>query len=116
MLDTIDSRQYRGFTSLLGGEIRRDLGRDWDIGAQASQLNSWNSSVSQTSAGASLGFSPMANMWIVAGYNFIGFDDADFSGADTRTQGPFISVRFKVDQDTLGLNNPEGGLSVREQP
>jgi hypothetical protein len=58
----------------------------------------------------------MNNLWIVVGYNFTGFDDADFSGADTRTQGPFISIRMKVDQDTLGLNNREGGLFGRKQP
>ncbi|MGA9164444.1 MAG: hypothetical protein WBZ31_08280, partial [Thiobacillus sp.] len=116
VLDTIDSSQYTGFTSLLGSEIRRDIGRDWDVGAQASLLNSWNSAVRQTSVGASLGYNPMNNLWIVAGYNFVGFNDADFNSADTRTQGPFISIRIKVDQDTLGLNNQEGGLFGRKQP
>ena len=116
VLDTIDSSQYSGFTSLIGGEIRRDILRDWDVGAHASMLNSWNSNVRQSAVGASLGYTPMDNLWIVVGYNFTGFDDDDFTGADTRTQGPFISIRMKVDQDTLGLNNQEGGLFGRKQP
>jgi uncharacterized repeat protein (TIGR01451 family) len=116
VLDTIDSSQYSGFTSLAGGEIRRDLGQDWDIGAHASLLNSWNSQVRQSALGVSLGHSLIDNMWVAVGYNFVGFNDADFSGADTRTQGPYLSVRMKIDQDTLKLNDQEGGIFARKQP
>ncbi|MEQ1661546.1 MAG: hypothetical protein ABL877_02495 [Thiobacillus sp.] len=116
VLDTIDSTQYSGFTSLVGAEIRRDIGQDWDIGAHASILNSWNSQVRQTALGVSLGHSLLENMWVSVGYNFAGFNDADFAGADTHAQGPYLSVRMKIDQDTLKLNDQEGGISPRTQP
>lgn len=116
VLDTINGSQYSGLTSLAGGEIRRDLGQDWDIGAHASLLNSWNSQVRQSALGVSLGHSLIDNLWVAVGYNFVGFNDADFSGADTRTQGPYLSVRMKIDQDTLQLNDREGGIFARKQP
>ncbi len=115
VLDTLNDSNYRGFTSLVGGEIRRDLDRDWDVGAHAARIDSWNSNVHQTALGVSLGHNLMNNMWIAVGYNFSGFDDADFSGADTRTQGPYLSIRMKVDQDTLSLNDKDGGLFA-DQP
>ena len=109
VFDTIDSSHYSGYTDLIGAEVRRDLTENWDIGAAASMLQTWNSSTRQTSLGASVGYELMKNTVIVVGYNFTGFDDADFSGAQYRVQGPYAAIRIKVDQDTLGLNN-NGGL------
>ncbi len=43
----------------------------------------------------------MDNTWVAVGYNVLGFDDADFSGAAYRSQGPYISLRVKFDQDTV---------------
>jgi uncharacterized repeat protein (TIGR01451 family) len=116
VFDRIDGSDYSGFTDLIGAEIRRDLDRDWDIGAHASVLHSWNSPVKQQSLGASLGYKLMDNMWGAVGYNFSGFDDADFSGADTRVRGAYIALRMKVDQDTLKLNDRKGRVfSTRQQ-
>lgn len=115
VLDTLDNGQYSGVTSLLGTEIRRDIGHDWDVGVHASILNSWNSQVRQTALGVSVGHSLLDNLWLAVGYNFAGFDDADFTGADTRAQGPYLSIRMKVDQDTLKLNDQESGVSPRTQ-
>jgi len=110
VFDTIDGSHYSGYTDLIGAEVRRDLTENWDIGAAASMLQTWNSSTRQTSLGASVGYELMENTVITVGYNFTGFDDTDFSGAEYRVQGPYAAIRIKVDQDTLGLNNKNGGL------
>lgn len=105
VFDTIDGKGYSGYTDLLGAEIRRDLGKDWDIGAHGSMLHSWNSKVRSWSAGVSVGYNLMENTWVSVGYNFLGFDDSDFSGAEYRSKGLYATVRMKFDQDTLKLND-----------
>jgi hypothetical protein len=104
VFDRVGDTTYGGYTDLLGAEVRRDLGRHWDIGLSGAVLHSWNSNVSDYSAGASIGYRLMENTWIAAGYNVLGFSDRDFAGAEYRAKGFFLSVRVKFDQDTLGLN------------
>ena len=105
VFDRVDGASYYGgYTDLIGVEVRRDLGRNWDIGLSGAVLHSWNSHVSDYSAGASVGYRLMENTWVAAGYNVLGFTDRDFAGAEYRAKGFFLSVRIKFDQDTLGLN------------
>ncbi len=104
VLDAIDGTDYRGYTDLFGVEIRHDLSQDWDIGTFASMMRSVNSGVRNYGIGASLGFHLMDNAWLVLGYNVRGLSDRDFSAAAYRAQGPFITLRMKVDQDTFDLN------------
>ena len=101
VLDAIDGASYRGYTDLAGLELRHDLNRDWDIGAHASMLRTWSGGEKNYGLGVSLGYKLMDNIWIAAGYNLRGFDDADFSGAAYRSQGAYIALRMKFDQDTL---------------
>ena len=104
VFDRIDGASYTGYTDLIGVEVRRDLGKRWDIGLSGSVLHSWNSKVFDYHAGASVGYRLMENTWIAVGYNVLGFNDRDFAGAEYRAKGFFFSVRIKFDQDTLGLN------------
>ena len=57
------------------------------------------------SAGISAGYRLMDNTWLTVGYNFMGFTDGDFSGAEYRSRGVYASLRVKFDQDTLQLNS-----------
>jgi len=116
VFDKVDSKSYSGYTDLIGAEVRRDLGRDWDVGAHASMLHAWEPGTKEFGVGASVGYKLMDNMWLAAGYNFSGFDDADFSGSEYRAQGPYIAFRVKVDQDTLKLNERKSGQLSRAKP
>jgi uncharacterized repeat protein (TIGR01451 family) len=102
--DTIDSARYRGYTDLVGVEVRRDLGRDWDVGADASTLHTWSSHSCDYGLGASVGRRLATNVWVAVGYNVLGFRDNDFAGAAYRARGFYLTVRAKVDEDALGLN------------
>lgn len=108
VLDTIDGKDYRGYTDLLGMEIRRDINKDWDIGLHAGLLHGWGAGQLDYSLGASVGYKVYDNAWLAVGYNWMGFEDSDFSGAEYRAKGFYASIRMKVDQDTLGLNAPGG--------
>lgn len=105
VLDTIDNASYTGYTDLMSAEIRRDLGKDWDVGAHASMLHSWNSHVKSFSTGLSVGYKLVENTWVSVGYNFSGFNDSDFSGAEYRAKGVYATMRMKFDQDTFKLNH-----------
>jgi hypothetical protein len=104
VLETIDGNDYKGYTDLIGVEIRHDLTQNWDIGTFGSMIRSVNAGVRTFGFGASFGYKVVDNMWVSAGYNVLGMNDRDFSDASYRAKGPFITLRMKVDQDTFGLN------------
>lgn len=99
--ETIDGRDYSGYTDLVGVEGRYDLTKDWDIGLRGSLLHTWSSGQFAYGTGASVGYNIVQNAWISLGYNFAGFTDKDFSAADYTAQGPFVRFRFKFDQNSV---------------
>ena len=54
------------------------------------------------SGGPSAGVSPAQNVWISVGYNITGYRDRDFEGDRYTRAGPFVTMRLKVDQSTIG--------------
>src|SRR5690554_2964466 len=99
--DTIDSQRYRGYSDLIGGEYRYDITERWDIGLRGSTLASYNSHIRHNAIGVMAGFSPIRDVWISLGYNFRGFYDDDFSGAEGRVQGIVLDFRIKFDQHSV---------------
>ena len=99
--DTIDGDQYRGFTDLVGIEARYDLTEKWDIGVRGSVLHSWNADQFDYGTGVSLGYNIVQNTWVSVGYNFLGFEDEDFSKGSFTAKGPFVQFRFKFDQQSV---------------
>lgn len=100
VLDTIDNQRFKGFTDLIAAEYRFDLTPQWDIGGRMSTLASYNSKVRYTSFGIMAGYSPIKNVWISLGYNFKGFYDKDFDGAESRVKGFVLDFRIKFDQNS----------------
>ena len=43
---------------------------------------------------------PKENVWVSLGYNVSGFEDEDFEAAKYRSEGPYIKLRAKFDQNT----------------
>lgn len=99
--EKIDSRDYSGYTDLMGLEGRYDLNKDWDVGMRASVLHSWSANQYDSSWGASIGHTLVENMWLSAGYNFTGFIDRDFSINRYTSAGPFVQMRMKFDQQSI---------------
>jgi uncharacterized repeat protein (TIGR01451 family) len=111
VLDSIDGTDYKGYTDLIGTEVRYDINERWDIGAWGSMMRSTNSGVRNYGLGASLGYQIIDNMWVAFGYNIRSLKDRDFSAASYTAHGPYITLRMKVDQDTFKLN--KGGEQTR---
>ena len=99
--ETINARDYSGYTDLLGGELRYDLSSRLDLGLHASALHQWDAGQISSRSGGSVGFSPVTNLWLGLGYNLSGYSDRDLSGSEHTSQGLFMQFRFKVDQDSV---------------
>ena len=82
-----------------------DLTERWDIGLQAGTY--WNEQADDMSymLGAEVGYSPMTNLWLSLGYNFMGFEDDDIAYDDTTQQGAYFRLRFKFDEDLFKGND-----------
>ncbi|MDZ7686190.1 MAG: hypothetical protein U5O39_15270 [Gammaproteobacteria bacterium] len=57
--------------------------------------------MSDYSYGVSLGYNVADNVWMSLGYNFSGFSDEDFLGADYTAKGVYLKYRVKFDQHSL---------------
>lgn len=98
--ETIDAARYTGYTDLVAAEYRFDLTERWDIGSRGSSMNSYNAGIRSNAIGVMVGFSPIQDVWLSLGYNFRGFYDADFNGAEGRVQGIVLDFRIKFDQNS----------------
>lgn len=86
-------------THLIGGDVRHDITRRFDIGFSGSALIS-QSGQTDFQWGPNFGVSPAENIWMSIGYNFEGFNDNDFQDAEFSRDGPFVKLRVKFDQHT----------------
>ncbi len=94
--------RFDGFIDVIGVEIRKDIRPRFDLGAAASVQHSWSTGAANFSFGPTAGFSPAKDVWFSAGYNITGYHDGDFEDARWTRQGPFVTMRIKFDQQSLG--------------
>ncbi|MFI5316305.1 MAG: carboxypeptidase-like regulatory domain-containing protein, partial [Myxococcota bacterium] len=101
LLESIDKDNLHGYTDVAGVELRRDIWGGFDIGGRVGMRHSWSEGTTDKLLSASLGYIVAKNLWVTAGYNFSGYKDSDFSQKDWTSQGPFISFKYKFDQQTV---------------
>ncbi|MEI9849930.1 MAG: hypothetical protein WDN24_02525 [Sphingomonas sp.] len=94
--------KFEGFIDVVGVELRKDIHPRFDLGATASVQHSWSSGAASFAFGPTAGFSPAKDVWLSAGYNLAGYRDRDFEDARWTRQGPFVTMRVKFDQESLG--------------
>jgi hypothetical protein len=76
-----------------------DMTQDWDLSPQAAYRR--GDGHGSYAVGVEVGYRLMPNLWLSAGHNFTGFDDAALAGNDYLNSGSFLRVRFKFDEDLL---------------
>ena len=83
-----------------------DISEHWDIGLQAGTY--WNKQADDLSymLGAEVGYSPMTNLWLSLGYNFMGFEDEDIAYDDSTQEGAYFRLRFKFDENLFKREDP----------
>ena len=94
--------RFDGLIDVTGFDLRRDLGRRVDIGIAGSVQHAWKRGIWSWSGGPSVGASPAGNVWITAGYNVAGFRDRDFEDDRYTRKGPYVTMRLKLDQFSIG--------------
>lgn len=102
---TTDDITSDSLTHLLSGRAMYDINERWDAGIQAGTMWSDNDS-SHYLLGAEVGYSPMANLWLSAGYNFMGYHDEDIASGSDNQQGAYVRLRFKFDEDLFNKKRP----------
>jgi uncharacterized repeat protein (TIGR01451 family) len=96
--EKLESYDVAGWSNALGADFRFDLAATVDIGVTGTVRHGAGARALSWSAGPSVGFTPVENSWISAGWNLLGFRDRDFEEARYTRGGPYVQVRFKFDQ------------------
>lgn len=106
VFDRFGEDDVKGWSNVIGADVKFDLSDTIDIGAQATARIGNNFDSVAYSGGPSVGITPFKNGYISLGYNVVGFEDRDFEESRYTRDGPFITFRLKFDQETfssLGL-------------
>jgi uncharacterized repeat protein (TIGR01451 family) len=100
--DKIEQDDLKGWSNVVGADIRFDLSETIDIGVAGTIRESNGGKALSYSGGPSISLSPFENSYITLGYNVVGFNDRDYNDARYTRSGPYVTLRLKFDQNSLG--------------
>jgi len=89
------------YTDLGLAEMVYDLTDRFDLTIGARVLHQYQTNTYQYSLGAEVGMRLVQNLQGILGYNITGFEDRDFSDYSYWKQGPFASLRVKLDEQVF---------------
>ena len=101
VLDSTGTYDVKGWSYFAGFDIRWELTPKWMLGLQGSMLYVQAARNCEYAWGLYSAYNASTNLLAIAGYNFRGFEDRDFSLQNYRLQGPYVQLRMKFDQDSL---------------
>ncbi len=101
VVDTVDHFEYRGLTQLFGLDASYDITKRWELGVQGSLLYAQSAHNMDYGLGIYSGHNLLENMLFTLGYNWLGFEDSDFSLQNYRVEGAFFRFNMKFDQGSL---------------
>ena len=93
-------------TQLLSGRVIYDLNERWDMSLQAGSLWANHGAGTRYLLGAEVGYLLATNLWVSAGYNFLGYQDDELANTSSTGEGAYLRFRFKFDEDLFGRRNP----------
>ncbi len=96
------------YTDLVLAGVGCDLTDRWDVGVQGRLMNQYDAGIHSLGVLARSGYRIYRNLYGGVGYNVSRLDDRDLSGAGYKSHGPFVELRFKFDEETLGLSAARG--------
>lgn len=104
--DRFGADDVKGWSNLIGADVRFNLGEHVDIGASGTVRVGTDADTVSWAGGPTLTLAPMENANISFGYNFAGFHDRDFEEARYSRSGAYVTFKLKFDQTSfagLGL-------------
>ncbi len=99
--DRYGADDVKGWSNVLGADIRFDLGKRIEIGFAGTARIGLQGDSRAISGGPQVGFRPFNNGWLQLGWNLVGFRDRDFSEDRYTRDGPYVTARIKFDQTSL---------------
>jgi hypothetical protein len=88
------------WAQMLHARYTVDLSNDWDLGLQMGQL--WGKDgVRQSTLGLETGYQVVPSVWVSAGYNLLGLQDADLAGQNYTSRGSYMRLRWKFDETAM---------------
>jgi uncharacterized repeat protein (TIGR01451 family) len=102
VFDRFGPDDIKGWSNIVGTDIRFDLGKSIDLGVSGSVRQGNGARTTNYAMGPTISVSPFKNSYITFGYNFAGFNDRDYAEARYTRSGPFVTLRLKLDQDSFG--------------
>jgi hypothetical protein len=100
--DRFGADDVEGFSNVVGADLRIDLSDRIDFGVAGTVRHGLGARAVAWSGGPTIGISPFKNGWLSLGWNILGFEDRDFEESRYTRSGPYVTMRFKFDQLTLG--------------
>jgi uncharacterized repeat protein (TIGR01451 family) len=97
------------YTDLASARVLYDITDRWDAGVHGAILHQYETDTYGFSLGVEAGVRIVKNVWLSVGYNFVGFEDDDFHGNDCWSEGPYITLRVKFDEQMLDLFQKKRG-------
>jgi len=104
--DRFGADDVKGWSNLLGADMRFNLGEHVDVGASGTARIGTGGDTIAWAGGPTVTLAPMKNANITFGYNFAGFHDRDFEDARFSRSGAYVTFKLKFDQTSfagLGL-------------
>ena len=101
-----DQVKSKALTQLLSNRVLYDINERWDMGVQTGVMWGNHGAGTRYLAGVELGYLAATNFWVSAGYNFLGYEDAELANTSSTGEGAYLRFRFKFDEDLFGRKNP----------
>src|SRR5690606_14587126 len=110
-----DMVKSTALTQLLSSRILYDINERWDMGLQAGSLWGNHGTGTRYMIGAEMGYLLATNLWVSAGYNFLGYHDDHLANTSSTGEGAYLRFRFKFDEDLFGRRNSMINPSLEPQ-
>ncbi len=102
--ETSDGLRSNTGAHMVGGRVVWELSPRWDVGVTGARFFGSDDQGDQYGLGVEAGYLVSRDLWLSAGYNFLGFDDRDFGVDNYTAQGPYLRLRFKFGADDFGAD------------
>lgn len=99
-------------TQLFSGRLIYDVNERWDMSLQGGAMWANNGAGTRYLAGAEVGYLMGVNMWVSAGYNFMGYQDDELANTASTGEGGYLRFRFKFDEDLFGRRSSKKNFSL----
>ncbi len=101
VFDKFGPDDVKGWSNLIGADIKFDLGKHAMIGATGNVRIGTDGSNIAYAGGPTITVVPFKNSNLTLGYNVIGFEDRDFEESRYTRDGAFVTFKLKFDQNSL---------------